>query len=111
MQRVQNVSLQEILSMERSIPGCLLIIDDIRDLAENDLEDLETKENEMLLFQKLLETYPELPFYKFIEMFSLVGDHLMELIFLPGMTKSDSSMRMMKKLHWKNITIKKMMVR
>ena len=61
MQRVQNVPLQEILSMERSIPGCLLIIDAIRDLAENDLEDLETKENEMLLFQKLLETYPELP--------------------------------------------------
>ncbi|MGN8963507.1 hypothetical protein [Bariatricus sp. HCP28S3_D3] len=76
MRRVRNISVKEILSMERSFPAFLLLIDTITELAENEASDPEAKDNELLLFQRLLEDYPELPFYKFAELFQLVGRNL-----------------------------------
>lgn len=73
---VRNVSVKEILSMERSFPAFLLLIDIITELAENEASDPEAKDNELLLFQQLIEKYPELPFYKFAELFQLVGRNL-----------------------------------
>lgn len=76
MKKVRNISVKEILSMERSFPAFLLLIDTITELAENETSDQEAKDNELLLFQRLLENYPELPFYKFAELFQLVGRNL-----------------------------------
>lgn len=76
MRRVRNISMKEILSMERSFSAFLLIIDTIIELAENEDSDSEAKDNELLLFQHLLRNYPELPFYKFAELFQLVGRNL-----------------------------------
>ena len=76
MRKVRNISVKEILSMERSFPAFLLLIDTITELAENEASDPEAKDNELLLFQRLLENYPEMPFYKFAELFQLVGRNL-----------------------------------
>lgn len=78
MRRVRNISVREILSMERSFPAFLILIDTIIELAENEASDPEAKDNELLLFQQLLENYPELPFYKFAELFQLVGRNLQD---------------------------------
>lgn len=76
MRKARNISVKEILSMERSFPAFLLLIDTIKELAENEASDPDAKDNELLLFQRLLENYPELPFYKFAELFQLVGRNL-----------------------------------
>ena len=76
MRKVRNISVKEILSMERSFPAFLLLIDTITELAKNEDSNPEAKDNELLLFQRLLENYPELPFYKFAELFQLVGRNL-----------------------------------
>ena len=67
MRKVQNISVKEILSMERSFPAFLLLIDTIKELAENEASDPDAKDNELLLFQRLLENYPELPEDKLYE--------------------------------------------
>ena len=76
MRKIRNIPIKEILSMERSLPAFLLLIDTITELAENENSNPEAKDNELLLFQRLLENYPELPFYKFAELFQLVGRNL-----------------------------------
>lgn len=76
MRKIRNIPIKEILSMERSFPAFLLLIDTITELAENENSNPEAKDNELLLFQRLLENYPELPFYKFAELFQLVGRNL-----------------------------------
>ena len=76
IRKIRNIPIKEILSMERSFPAFLLLIDTITELAENENSNPEAKDNELLLFQRLLENYPELPFYKFAELFQLVGRNL-----------------------------------
>ena len=71
-----NISVKELLAMERSYTAFIFLIDAIKELAENESANVKVKNNKLILFQKLLETYPELPFYKFAELFQVVGKDL-----------------------------------